>query len=61
MSKMNGTIDIKQQHLTVNHTQDWVTHKVQLYTFSTSQQSTEIHHSFVRIGPDTLLTYFTMF
>ena len=57
----NDTINTKQQQLAINHTQDWVTHKVQLYTFSISQQSTEIHQSLVSIGPDNLLTYFTMF
>ena len=57
----NNTIDTKQQQLTVNHAYDWVTHEVQLYTFSISQQSKERHHFLVRVGPDNLLTYFTMF
>ena len=48
----NNTIDTKQQQSAINHAEDGVTHKVQLYTLSISQQSIEIHYSLVRIGPD---------
>ena len=37
------------------------THKVQLYTLHTLQQPSNTHQYLVRIGPDTLLTYFTVF
>ena len=58
---INDTIDTEWQQLTFDHTQNWVTHEVQLHTFYTSQQPMKIHHSLVRVDPDTLLTYFTVF
>ena len=58
---INDTINTDQQQLAFDYTQNWVTHKVQLHMLCTSQQPTRIHHSLVRVGPDTLLTYFTVF
>ena len=58
---IDDTINTEQQQLTFDHTQNWVTHEVQLYTLCTSQQPMKIHHSLVRVDPDTLLTYFTIF
>ena len=35
---------IQSDNTTFDHTQNWVTHEVQLYTLCTSQQSMKIHH-----------------
>ena len=58
---INDTINTEWQQRTFGYTLDWATHKVQHYTLGTSQQPMKIHHSLVRVGPDTLLTHFTVF
>ena len=58
---INDTINTEWQQLTSSYTQNWITHEVQLYMLCTSQQSVKLHHSLVRVGPDTLLAYFTVF
>ena len=58
---INNTFNTEWKQLASSYTQNWITHEVQLYTLCTSQQSTKLYHSLVMVGPDTLLTYFTVF